>query len=265
VARDLGHIVGFIMAALKMTHFSTPFLLTIAVAGCLSCSDPPGGENPADAHSRTLPREGTDNRVEKHWDGVFERLGRDDLEDPSGFADAIAERLTNAGFLAPGDRVLMLAVGDGRNALPFAAAGLEVTGVDISSVALATAEEAARGAGLEITTVHADLFDWDLGHEQWDLVTNIFYNPAIRVFDRIKDAVRPGGFLLVEGTSSDHRGPGPPGWSRYREGQLEAELEGWEILVHERGPATSAWTGDRSVETVRLLARKPDGRESLSR
>jgi len=253
------------MAAMMMTHFATPFLLTIAVAGCLSCSDAPGGENPAKTDPRTTPRAVTDNRVEEHWDVVFQRLGREGLEDSSGFAVASAERLIAAGLLAPGDRVLMLAVGDGRNALPYAAAGLDVTGVDISTVALATAEEAAREAGLEIKTVHADLFEWDPGHEQWDLVTNIFYNPAIRVFDRIKDAVRPGGFLLLEGTSSDHRGPGPPLWSRYREGQIEAELEGWEILVHERGPEATAWTGYRPVETVRLLAHKPDGRESLPR
>src|SRR6476659_10030329 len=53
--------------------------------------------------------------------------------------------------------VLSLSEGEGRNAVFLAARGLEVTGVDISSVALEKAKTLAKSRGVEFKTVVADL------------------------------------------------------------------------------------------------------------
>ena len=117
--------------------------------------------------------------------------------------------------------------------------------------------QAAAERGLEIEAIQADLFRYDLGEGSWDLVTNVYFNPAIQIFDRLKAAVRPGGYLLVEGYGSDYPGPGPAMETRYRPNQLLAELSNWRILEYQDGVFPSDWTGGRSVPVVRILAQKP--------
>ena len=73
------------------------------------------------------------------------------------------ERLLRERKLQRGNQVLVLAMGDGRNAVHLARQGLAVTGLDISEVALKKARAAAAERGLEITALSADLFEHDLG------------------------------------------------------------------------------------------------------
>ena len=189
------------------------------------------------------------------WDRVFrERAFRAVGDDD--FIAYCTERLLRERKLQRGNQVLVLAMGDGRNAVHLAQQGLAVTGLDISEVALKKARAAAAERGLEITALSADLFEHDLGTERWDLVTNVYFNPAIRVFERIKRAVRPGGFLLVEGFGSEHRS-GPPEWSRYRPGELLEKLKGWRILEYQDGLFPSHWAGKGDFPVVRVLAQKP--------
>jgi SAM-dependent methyltransferase len=165
--------------------------------------------------------------------------------------------MTRQGLTKAGSKALVLAMGDGRNAVQLAVRGFDVTGIDISAVGIEKAEQAAAAKGVEIRTVRADLFRHDLGDGVWDLVTNIYFNPSIRVLDRIKRAVRPGGFLVIEGFGADYTGPGPPEWSRYEANQLLQELSGWRILEYQDGVFASDWAAGRPVPVVRLLARKP--------
>ena len=162
-------------------------------------------------------------------------------------------------MLKRGGKALVLAMGDGRNAIPLAAHGFDVTGLDISQVGIEKAEQAAAAAGVEIKTVKADLFKHDLDDGAWDLVTNIYFNPSISVLDRIKRAVRPGGLLLIEGYGADYTGPGPPERYRYRANQLLDELVTWRILEYQDGVFPCDWTPGRSVPVVRVLAQKPGG------
>jgi SAM-dependent methyltransferase len=192
-----------------------------------------------------------------HWDNLFRQLSYREVEASASFPAYCAERLLGEGRLAPGAKVLMLAMGDGRNAVYFAQQGFEVTGLDISTVAIERAVRAAAQEGVEIHTIHGDLFKSDFGNDRWDLVTNIQFNPAIKVIDRIKRAVRPGGYLLIEGYGSDLEGAGPPEWSRYRPNQLLDELPGWRILEYQDGVFPNFWAGDKRVPVVRILARKP--------
>jgi SAM-dependent methyltransferase len=208
-----------------------------------------GTSDPKDARAQ--------DEVAASWDRLFRRLGSVPLHDAKTFPVYCVERLLSEGRLKSGAKALVLAMGDGRNAVPFAIDGLDVTGVDISSVALEKAEKVATEKGVKIQTVKADLFKYDLGRDQWDLVTNIYFNPAISIFASIKNAVRPGGFLLVEGYGADYRGNGPPPWSRYKANQLIEGLKGWRILEYQDGIFESDWANGQAIPVVRVLAQKP--------
>jgi SAM-dependent methyltransferase len=161
-------------------------------------------------------------------------------------------------YRPPGSKALVLAMGDGRNAVELAVQGFDVTGLDISQVGIEKSERAAAASGVEIRIVKADMFRHDLGDGAWDLVTNIYFNPSIRILDRIKRAVRPGGLLLIEGFGAAYTGPGPPEWSRYKKNQLPDELQGWRILEYQDAVLASDWADGRAVPVVRLLAQKPE-------
>ncbi len=200
-----------------------------------------------------------EDRAKASWDEVFRQVKAPEVNPQNSFAAYCAERLFREQRLRTGASAMVLAMGDGRNALYLANLGLEVTGVDISSVGLETARKAAAERGLEIEAIEADLFQYDLGEERWDLVTNVFFNPSLLIFDRIMASVRPGGYLLVEGYGSDFKGPGPIMETRYRPNQLLAELSNWRILEYQDGIFPSDWAGGRAVPVVRILAQKPEG------
>jgi SAM-dependent methyltransferase len=193
----------------------------------------------------------------KGWNQVYRDPDPSYVREPSSFLVMCVERLAREGLARPGAPALVLAMGDGRNAVELAERGYDVTGVDISDVGIEKARAAAAARGVEIRARQVDIFKTDLGDGAWDLVTNIYFNPAIRILDRIKRAVRPGGFLIIEGYGSEHEAPGPPEWSRYRPNQLLEELEGWRILEYQDGVYPSDWAGGKPIPVVRVLARKP--------
>lgn len=109
---------------------------------------------------------------------------------------------TQAHRWQPGQRVLCLAEGEGRNAVWLAQRGLDVTAVDLSDVGLDKTRRLAATRGVAVTTVQADLGDHDLGREAWDGVVAIFAHlPSAlrqRVWPRIAPALRPGGWFVAE-------------------------------------------------------------------
>lgn len=102
----------------------------------------------------------------------------------------------------PKGKVLLLAEGEGRNAVFLAEQGYKVTAVDISSVGLQKAEKLASENNVNIETVCADLSTFDLGEKQWDGIVSIYCHlpEAIRqsLYHRIERALTPSGVLLLE-------------------------------------------------------------------
>lgn len=106
--------------------------------------------------------------------------------------------------LTPGD-ALDVGCGEGADAIWLASKGWTVTAADISAVALerAAAHAAERGAEIagRISWREADLFSWDPGSQQYDLVSAQFmYLPEAELKSlhrRLAAAVRPGGTLLL--------------------------------------------------------------------
>ncbi|WP_370971029.1 cyclopropane-fatty-acyl-phospholipid synthase family protein [Amycolatopsis sp. cg9] len=105
--------------------------------------------------------------------------------------------------LKPG-HALDLGCGEGGDAIWLAKAGWTVDGADISTVALARAEEAAEEAGVTVRWLHRDILKWR-PEEQYDLISAQYMHlpPALRrdVFTAAAAAIKPGGSLLVVGHS----------------------------------------------------------------
>jgi SAM-dependent methyltransferase len=117
--------------------------------------------------------------------------------------------LTGTGDLVPGT-ALEIGCGEGADAIWLAGQGWDVTGLDISPVALARAAEHAAAAGVTIEFRPADLLTWRPSEARFDLVSAQFIHlPAAQFRDllsRVAGAVRSGGTLLVVGhyPLSDH-------------------------------------------------------------
>lgn len=115
----------------------------------------------------------------------------------------------------PTGRVLCLADGEGRNGVYLATLGHRVTSVDLTEAGMAKADRLAADSGVEITTVIADLADYDLGNQQWDLIVSIFAHtpPTTRrqLHRNVASALTPGGRLVLEAYTPDQIGRGTGG------------------------------------------------------
>ena len=105
-------------------------------------------------------------------------------------------------YLSSSSKILSLAEGEGRNAVYLAQQGHDVIGVDSSKVGLDKAQKLAKERGVAISTVVADLKEYDIGEDKWDAVVSIFCHmpPPMRkdVHSKIVRGLKPGGILLLE-------------------------------------------------------------------
>jgi len=99
--------------------------------------------------------------VPTDWDERYLEPGFVYGTDPNEFLVSVVHRI-------PHGKILSLAEGEGRNAVYLASLGYQVTGVDGSEVGLRKAVELARERGVSITTIHADLGEFEIEPEQWD-------------------------------------------------------------------------------------------------
>jgi 2-polyprenyl-3-methyl-5-hydroxy-6-metoxy-1,4-benzoquinol methylase len=111
---------------------------------------------------------------------------------------------SHASLLAPGQRALCVADGEGRNSVWLAEQGLEVSAFDLSPVGVEKARKLARSRGVEVRYEVASVYGWRWPEAEFDLVVAIFVqfaDPAMRAFmlERMVAALRPGGLVLVEG------------------------------------------------------------------
>lgn len=138
----------------------------------------------------------------------------------------------------PTGKILCLAEGEGRNAVWLAEQGNEVTAVDASDIGLKKAHKLAKSRGVTITTVHADLADYDIGTQQWDAIISIFCHlpPDLRrdVHRRCVNGLRDEGMILLEAYTPlqlEYKTGGPPVAEMMMDVQtLSSELIGLEFL-----------------------------------
>ena len=144
--------------------------------------------------------------------------------------------------MTPG-RALDVGCGEGADAVWLAQAGWEVTGLDVSAVAIERGEAAAVAAGVNVRWLVADVAEARVG--EFDLVTAHYpalkHTPDHAAQQALLAAVTPGGTLLVVGHA-----PLDPEYSRvhgfdpddYVQPQdIEDALgAGWTVEVHELRP-----------------------------
>jgi SAM-dependent methyltransferase len=117
--------------------------------------------------------------------------------------------------LAPPDkhpRLLDLACGQGRHAVPLAAAGYRVSAVDLAPGYLSRARDLAAAAGQEVDFVRGDMRDLGaFADGSFDVVTSLhtsfgFFPDAAddqRVIDEVRRVLAPGGLLIIDVLNRD--------------------------------------------------------------
>jgi len=167
----------------------------------------------------------------------------------------------------PQGKILSLAEGEGRNAVYLASLGYQVTGVDGSEVGLRKAVELATGRGVAITTIHADLSEFEIEPEQWDGIIACYCHlpSAIRIplHQAAVRGLKTGGVFVLEAFSKEQLAYGTGGPQSLDMlmslDDLKRELAGLEIIhavKRERDVREGrGHTGLASV--VQILAVKP--------
>jgi 2-polyprenyl-3-methyl-5-hydroxy-6-metoxy-1,4-benzoquinol methylase len=107
-------------------------------------------------------------------------------------------------LLRPGRRALCVADGEGRNSVWLAEQGLEVTAFDISPVGVEKARKLAAERDVSVRHEVAGVYDFTWPEAAFDVVAAIFVqfaDPPMRafMFERMAQALAPGGLLLLEG------------------------------------------------------------------
>jgi SAM-dependent methyltransferase len=152
--------------------------------------------------------------------------------------------------LRPGE-ALDIAMGQGRNSIYLASLRWTVTGFDVSQAGLAKAREAAAAKRLNITAVHSSDEDFDFGRSRWDLIA-IIYSLEKRSTERARDALKPGGIVVIE--AGHKSASGAP--FEYDSGELRRMFAGFEILRDDELTAQPDWS-KAPIRLVRFVARKP--------
>ena len=100
--------------------------------------------------------------------------------------------------------------------------------------------------------VHASDEEFDFGREEWDLIA-ILYAIEKRSVLRVREALRPGGLVVVEGAHRDASG----GEWEFESNELLRIFEGFTILKYEEVTDSYDWASAKPLRMVRLFAQKP--------
>ncbi len=194
------------------------------------------------------------------WD---ERFGAEQYaygREPNDFLRQQAARI-------PAGPVLCLADGEGRNSTFLAGLGHEVTAVDYSAVGLQKARRLASERGVALTTVEADLAEFEPPREDYAGIVAIFAHLPVDVRRRVHGwaarALRPGGVFVLEAYTLAQLplgtgGPRDPALLMSLSA-LEQELAPLEIVLGqelERELQEGSFHSGRSA-TVQLVAVRP--------
>jgi SAM-dependent methyltransferase len=161
--------------------------------------------------------------------------------------------------IKPG-KALVVAMGQGRNALELARRGWEVTGFDLADKAVAYALEEADKEGLELNTQIESFETFDYGTEKWDLITWL-YGGCLGVEDiagTLKRALKPGGLFVFE---FFHReagiGMGRPNFGcEASVKELFMSEGGFEVLLYEEKEGMADYGMDTQKLIYMVLSRK---------
>ena len=169
--------------------------------------------------------------------------------------------------LEAGQTALSIGDGEGRNGVWLAAQGLDVTTVDYSQEGINKARRLAAERGVRLTTLCADLTEWDWPTNAFDVAVAIFvhFSPEHRtaMHHALLRALKPGGLLILEAYHKDqldYGTGGPPSLEMlYTREDLEGDFAEAEILglEHRVREVHEGRHHQGTSSVLQLLARKP--------
>ncbi len=180
------------------------------------------------------------------WDKFFDTPSYVYGRDPIPFLKEHVERLRVG-------KALVLAMGEGRNAVFLARKGFQVEGIDISEVALRKARRLAKEYSVTVDTVTGSIKDYPIRENHYDFILDVEYFRA-SVIDRVKKGLKRGGYVMFENFLVEQL-QNPEGMSvqqnfLVKRGELKELFHDFEILIYKE-------TNDGKQAVAQLLARKP--------
>lgn len=194
------------------------------------------------------------------WDERYSEAGFVYGTEPNDF-------LASKAAIIPPGKILSLAEGEGRNAVYLASLGYEVTGVDGSAIGLEKAQALAAARGVAITTIVADLAEYEIGSGKWDGIVSCYCHvpTAIRIplHRAVVRGLKRGGVFVLEAFSKEQLayGTGGPQSSDLLMSldEVKQELDGLElrhaVQLEREVREGSRHTGLASV--IQILGVKP--------
>jgi SAM-dependent methyltransferase len=143
--------------------------------------------------SNQEPRTATDDRT--RWEARYREKERVFSTKPVPF-------LRQHVKLLPRGKALDLAMGEGRNAVFLAKQGFQVTGCDISEVAVHRCQNLAREAGVRVQGFVVDLTTYTIRENYYDVILCFYYLQRSLIPD-IKRGLRPGGMIVYQTCTID--------------------------------------------------------------
>jgi tellurite methyltransferase len=160
---------------------------------------------------------------------------------PEPFVQEVLSLLPRRGL------ALDVAAGRGRHSLAFAAHGLSVVAVDYSQEAMRALAQAVHRQSLAIWPVVADLDNFSIKSNAFDLIANVNYLDR-KLFPRYVAALKPGGMLLADTFLIDQAEIGHPRNPDFllKHHELRALMGDLEIIRYREGltvypDETRAW------------------------
>ena len=140
--------------------------------------------------------------TKEFWNERFNKLDFIFGKEPNEY---LVEQASN--YLKPKSSVLCIADGEGRNGVWLAKQGMQVTGFDISDIALAKARQFAADneVYIQYSICDTDGFNWQ--PNSYDAVIGIFIQFAdpemrVRIFKQVHQTLKPGGLFILQGYTS---------------------------------------------------------------
>jgi|SRR5215510_1385547 len=197
----------------------------------------------------------------ERWEGRFSAPGYWFGTAPNAFLVGQAHRLK------PGQKALAIADGEGRNGVWLAEQGLDVVSLDFSPSAGAKARALAAERGVRLRIEQADVTTWDWPTGEFDVIAAIFVQfvgPELRarMFDGMKQALRPGGLILMQGyrpQQLEYRTGGPGNVENlYTRALLEEAFGELAVIeINEHDSVIREGTGHNGMSAlIDLVARK---------
>lgn len=207
------------------------------------------------SNAQTLSVEERNERIRQRWN-------RSLVDNENYVFNKEANNLlaTTIDGLDPGN-ALVVAMGQGRNALFLARNGWQVTGFDLADKAVAYAEEQAKKEGLELNTKIESFDTFDFGDGQWDMITWLYGGCLAieNITTKLKKGLKQGGLFVFE---FFHReagiGMGRPGFGCKANSIREMfEREGgFEVLLYEEKAGIADYGMDEQKLIYMVISKK---------